>query len=88
MARNPLRGLNYLAVGIDLVPITPDDDENLATTARAVRCRPDGNAGALRITTTAGNVRNTYIAAGEMLIVSVTRVHDTGTDATNLEAVI
>lgn len=74
--------------GVDLVPVTPSDTVDLVTPARALRCRPDGTAGTLRITTVAGEVRNTYIDAGEYFLVQVKRVHATGTAATNIEAVI
>lgn len=74
--------------GTDLAPITPNDTEDLPQLARAVRCRGDGTSGSLRITTPAGNVRDTYISAGEKLEVQAVRVHSTGTAATNLEAII
>ena len=77
-----------LGPAIDLVPVAPDDATDLPTPARAVRCRPDGAAGTLRVTTAAGEVRNTHIAVGEILTVQVLRVHNTGTTATNLEAII
>jgi len=74
--------------GGDLVPITPDNANDLPFPARAIRLPANGTAGTLRITTSAGNVRDTYIAAGEMLTVAVTRVHLTGTAATPLEALV
>lgn len=77
-----------LAIGSDLVPITPSDSTNLAKPARVIRCRPDGASGTLRITTFDGNVRNTYISAGGELQIATLRVHATGTTATNLEAII
>lgn len=70
----------------DLPPITPNDSEDLAVWARAIRC--NGTGGTLRITTMAGQVRNTNIAAGGELMVQVKRVHATGTTATGLEAMI
>lgn len=76
------------SVASDLVPITPDDDNDLARPARAIRCKGNGAAGTLRITTHAGEVRNTYIDAGETLDVVAKRVHATGTSATGLEAII
>jgi hypothetical protein len=90
MAQNPaLSGnLGAEAPGRDLVPITPNDAADLAVTARAVRCRPDGDAGSLRITTLTGVVRDTFIGAGETLLVAAVRVHQTGTTATDLEAYI
>lgn len=90
MAANPGNDGNVTrdAPGIDLVPITPSDSTDLDTDARAIRCKPDGAAGTLRITTLAGQVRNTSIEVGEVLPVSVRRVHATGTTATGLEAFI
>lgn len=72
-------------VGTDLVPITPNDDTDLDLFARAIRV---GGAGTLRITTLRGNVRNTSVAAGELLLVGARRVHETGTTATGLEAIL
>jgi hypothetical protein len=77
-----------LSIGSDIVPVTPSDTVNLPQPARVIRCRPDGAAGTLRITTVAGQVRNTYIAAGGELLIATLRVHATGTTATNLEAII
>lgn len=86
MATNPFnRGVN---VASDLVPVTPNDTTDLAEPGRAVRCRPDGAAGTLRFSTNTNVVRNTYIDAGETILVAVTRVHATGTTATNLEILV
>jgi len=86
MATNPFnRGVN---VASDLVPVTPNDSTDLAEPGRAIRCRPDGAAGTLRFSTNTNVVRNTYIDAGETILVAVTRVHATGTTATNLEILV
>lgn len=86
MATNPFnRGLN---VASDLVPVIPNDNTDLTEPGRAIRCRPDGAAGTLRFSNNAGVVRNTYIDAGETILVAVTRVHATGTTATNLEVLV
>lgn len=86
MATNPFnRGVN---VASDLVPVTPNDTTDLAEPGRAIRCRPDGAAGTLRFSTNTNVVRNTYIDAGETILVAVTRVHATGTTATNLEILV
>ncbi|MQB37602.1 hypothetical protein DXT97_12450 [Agrobacterium tumefaciens] len=86
MATNPFnRGLN---VASDLVPVIPNDTTELAEPGRAIRCRPDGAAGTLRFSTNTNVVRNTYIDAGETILVAVTRVHATGTTATNLEILV
>lgn len=79
------RGTN---VGSDLVPVAPSNSENLPTAGRAIRCRPDGTGGALKIVTNAGVERTTYIAPGETLWVAVIKVFLTGTAATNLEVYI
>ena len=88
MSRNPqlLNGLGSDGAASDLVPITPSDSTDLTTPARAIRCT--GDAGTLRLTTMTGDVRNTTIAAKEVLMVVALRVHATGTDATGLEAMI
>lgn len=86
MPTNPFnRGMN---VGTDLVPVTPNDSTDLAEYGRAIRCRPDGAAGTVRFVNSAGTLRNTAIAAGETLLVGVTRIHATGTTATLLEVLI
>lgn len=77
-----------LMTGTDLVPIVPDDDADLAVTARHIRCRPDGQAGTLRFVTLDGNLRNTFIAVGEVIPCGAVRVHETGTTADGLEAII
>lgn len=70
---------------IDLVPVTPSDTTDLEIAARALRI---AGAGTLRVTTAAGNVRNTNVAADEFLTLQVKRVHATGTTATGIEAMI
>lgn len=70
----------------DILPITPNDSTDLAIPALAIRCT--GSAGTLRITTRNGNVRNTSIEAGDLLLAGATRVHATGTTATGLEAFV
>jgi len=88
-APNPSTGSQATAVGTDIVPIIPNDDTDLVTEARVIRCKPiSGTAGTLRITTRQGVVRNTEIAVGGELQLYVTRVHLSGTTATGLEAII
>ena len=70
-------------VATDLIPVTPDDEADLAKAARALRV---GSGGTLRVTTLAGNVRNTSVEDGEVLLVAVSRVHATGTTASDIEA--
>ena len=71
---------------IDIVPVTPSDTVDLTVSARAIRCT--GASGTLRITSLRGNVRNTTIVTGEVLPVGATRIHETGTAASGLEALI
>lgn len=84
---NPVlqRGFDPAMVGLDLVPVTPSDSADLETPARALRIKTGGT---LRITTYTGEVRDTEVADGELLPVFVVRVHETGTAATGIEAVI
>lgn len=84
-ARRFSSGLDQTVSGVDIVPVTPSNTVDLPTAARAIRARV---AGDLRITTYKGVVRNTYIAAGEVLPVVAIRVHATGTTATGIEALI
>lgn len=86
MPINSNTDFGLLGAAADLIPITPDDNSDLPQPARAIRCRPNATAGTLRFTSLAGVVRNTYIAAGEVLVVVATKVHATGTSATGLEA--
>lgn len=72
-------------VATDLIPITTSDTVDLERAARAIRV---GTGGTLRITTLRGEVRNTNVIDGEVLLVGVTRVHATGTTATGLEALV
>lgn len=70
---------------IDLVPVTPNDSTDLAVFARGLRI---ATGGTLRITTLNGNVRNTNVKDGEVLLCASRRVHATGTTATGIEAMI
>lgn len=78
-------GLDQTFVAVDIVPVVASDTVDLPSHARAIRATGDGT---LRITTYNGNVRNTSIAAGEILPVYAIRVHATGTTATGLEALL
>tara|TARA_R100000365_G_C2743414_1_gene72155 strand:- start:2157 stop:2423 length:267 start_codon:yes stop_codon:yes gene_type:complete len=79
----------YLSTGYDVVPIVPNDDNDLPEHARAIRCKPtSGAGGTLRFTSLTGQVRNTEIVAGELLLVAAKRIHETGTTATGLEAIV
>lgn len=83
MGTNHDQGKTFTA--LDIVPITPNDSTDLVTNARSIRA---AGAGTLRITTISGNVRNTNIAANEVLLVGASRIHATGTTATGIEAMI
>lgn len=74
--------------GADLVPIVANDATTFATPYRALRCKPDGTAGTLKVDTTAGTTRTTSIALGETLLLGVTRVYLTGTSAAGLEGYV
>lgn len=77
------------APAADAYAITPDDDNDVPNgKARYLRCKPSGTGGTLRVTTFAGTVFDTEIAAGETLPLSVSRVHATGTAATDLEGYV
>lgn len=84
MALNPASQSDTF-VAVDVVPVTPSDAADLANHARAIRAQA---AGTLRITTFKGNVRDTFIAAGEILPVYAIRIHATGTTATGIEALL
>lgn len=62
--------------------VTPDNDNDLATAARALLI---GVAGDVKVTTTGGSTVTMTVPAG-ILPVSVVRVFATGTDATDIVA--
>lgn len=78
-------GVDQTFVAVDVVPVTPSDTVNLTAHARAIRAQTGGT---LRITTYNNQVRNTFIADGELLPVYARRVHATGTTATGIEALL
>lgn len=80
---NPDRYNTFTAT--DLVPVIPSDTVDLMVAARALRI---GTGGALRFTSSAGSVRNTTVADGELLLVGASRIHATGTTATGIEAIV
>lgn len=71
-------------VGLDLIPVVPNDAVDLPTSARALRI---GGAGTLRFVSLAGVLRNTSVTAGEVTSFGAIRVHATGTTATTIEAI-
>lgn len=73
------------APGQDLVPITPDDDNDLTDIARSLRCTATGT---VAVTTAAGTSRTwTLYSQGEVITCAVKRVLATGTTA-SVEAYI
>lgn len=69
---------------IDMVPITPDDDNDLAVTpARAFQVR--GAAGDVEVVTKAGNTRVIPdVAVGERIDCQIVRVKAANTTATGI----
>lgn len=90
MADNRLLNVNQTreSPAMDLVPVVKSNTVNLDPPGRAIRCKPNGTAGALKILTSSGNERTTYIDKGEILPVETLRVFSTGTDADGLEVLI
>lgn len=78
-------GVDQTFVAVDVVPVTPSDTVDLASHARAIRAQTGGT---LRITTYLNQVRDTFIADGELLPVYARRVHAAGTSATGIEALL
>lgn len=87
-ATNPFRATSVKAndPANDAFVITPDDDNDLATIARAIYV---GGEGDLQVTTRGGTTLTfTGLPAGTFLPLFVTRVHADETDATNLIGLI
>jgi len=78
----------HVVSAVDLVPITPDDDTDLARPARAIRCKNNGTAGNVAFHTPNGVTRTTDIVEGETILIQVKRVLATGTTADGLEAML
>ena len=71
--------------GYSAAAVTPDDNTDLTTHARALWI---GVAGNVKVTTSGGNaVTFTGAQAGSILPVRVARVWSTGTTATNITAI-
>lgn len=64
------------------------DVNDLSQLIRAIRCKPSGTGGAVKIRTLNGFDRVTEIASGETLMIGATRVWATGTTATLLEGLV
>ena len=70
--------------GYDAVTVTPSDSNDLAITSRAIYV---GTSGDLRVTTASGSIV-TFVAVPEgMLPMRVSRVHASGTTASDIVAV-
>lgn len=77
------KGFDQTITALDLVPVTPSNTVDLPVPARALRIKTGGT---LRITTYTGQVRNTEVVDGEVLLLFTLRVHATGTTAAGIEA--
>lgn len=77
--------VGLIGPGVDLVPVTPDDDDDLPNAARALRCTA---VGTVAVITASGSERTwTLYFQGEVIDCGVTRVKDAGTTA-SVEAYI
>lgn len=81
------------ASAFDFLPLDGEksDTVDLPAPVRAIECLPaagGGAAGTLRVTTPAGQVRNTYIEPGQLRPIPAVRVHNSGTTATGLEGFV
>lgn len=78
------QGASISGPAFNAAAVTPHDDNDLATVARALYV---GGEGDVAVITKGGNaVTFVGVLAGSILPVSVSRVKDTGTDATNIVA--
>ena len=84
MSRNPFdsSGGNLSGFARDVVPITPDNDNDLAVIAVGITCKTA--AGDVVFTTVEGVDRTYPITLDEVLPVGISRVKATGTTATGL----
>lgn len=77
-----------ISPGEDIFPITPDDDNDLELVTRGFCFTAEGT---LRVTTLEGNVRDLpsgLFCAGVIHSMRITRVHSTGTTATDIHGVV
>lgn len=75
--------------GSDLIPIDiSGGDQSFDPPARALRCKPDGEAGAVVLVTFAGSTRTTSVDPGSILPLAFVSVVSSGTTATGLEAIV
>lgn len=69
----------------DVVVVTPSDSADLATPCRAIRVAGAGN---IQLTTAKGSVVVCAFLAGETRAIRATRIWNTNTTATTIEALI
>jgi hypothetical protein len=81
-------GGNLTGLCRDIIPVTPNNDADIAAGTVAVGIKCTGDAGNVAIVTAAGETRTYPIASGEELPVGVSRVLATGTTATGIWAFI
>jgi len=75
-------GFDETISALDVLPISPNDDNELSSPVRALRAN---SSGTIRVTTYRGNVRTLNFLAGEQRNVVVTKVWQTGTTAGGIE---
>ncbi len=69
----------------DIMPVTPDDSNDLSETAVALYIE---TAGTLSVVTAKGGSRTVAVAGNSILPVGVRRVHATGTTAAGIHAMV
>lgn len=69
----------------DIIVVTPSDTVDLTLPARAIRA---ANAGNIQVTTAAGNVRVCAFVAGETRPIRASRIWNTNTTASGIEAYV
>lgn len=78
-------GLEQTFVAVGIKAVTPSDTVDLPIHARAIRAQAGGT---IRFTSYRDEVDNTFITDGELLPVYAKRIHETGTSATGIEALL
>lgn len=85
MTLNPFKNRSPSLAGpaLDIVPVVPSDSASLTSVAVSLYVKGGGQ---IVVTTVLGNVRTIPVTDNYILPVGVTRVHATGTTATNIFA--
>lgn len=78
----------YAGIGTDLVPVTPDDNNDLPEPGLALRLSSAGVTGTVRVVTLKGATRDIEMEPREVIPVEVTRVLATGTTANGIEVFV